>query len=110
VRLTEFLNLFNLWTTWITLSTLQNNGVLWYNRMREFLKWSSPCGDCEHQLVDHIETGSYIGTIDANNIPLKFKSEFCGCGRCKCKEWVPKDNLDRIEFLAEKRKLITKEK
>lgn len=74
--------------------------------MKDYFRWHNRCGDCKHKLLDHIKTGSFVGTVNSNKIPKKFLNEFGHCQYCECREWVPKDNLDRVEYLVEKRKLI----
>ena len=69
------------------------------------------CANCGHLQVSH---------TNWDLLPLSKAPELKWVSRCKvthdgpiklpaqctCTEWVPKDNLDRIEFLAEKRSLV----
>jgi hypothetical protein len=48
------------------------------------------CQSCKHKMGWHRDCGKNIGT----------------CFKCTCVEFVPTENLDYIEWLAEKRHLI----
>jgi hypothetical protein len=64
------------------------------------------CGNCDHAQVSHTTwlTKHPLEWISrcavTHNGPIKLPEQ------CRCDEWVPKDNLDRIEFLAKKRHLV----
>ena len=60
------------------------------------IEFSKHCRDCKHIRLSHVE-GSHC--IAANGNQEQF-------GLCQCKEFVPEDNLDYIEWLAKKRGLI----
>jgi len=66
------------------------------------------CGNCKHHHLSHTnwsEVGSgKLEWVERCRVthygPSKLEKQ------CSCTEWVPKDNLDLIEFLAEKRNLV----
>lgn len=60
------------------------------------IKFSKHCRKCKHMRLSHIESGRCIA---ANGNTEQLTS-------CGCKEFMPEDNLDYIEWLAKKRKLI----
>ena len=83
--------------------------------MRDYLSdgsvYFASCGDCGHLLVSHTNWAELpilnkqgMRWVDRCHVtydgPIKLPEQ------CRCTEWVPKDNLDRIEFLAEKRGLL----
>jgi hypothetical protein len=74
--------------------------------------YSSPCGNCKHGIFSHAEWPDFIDEIDTDNLIWVARCKVTNDGpiklpeQCRCTEWVPKDNLDLVEFLAEKRNLI----
>jgi hypothetical protein len=78
--------------------------------MRDYLdgSWNfSKCGNCDHNQVSHTNWSS-----GAKNLVWVKRCKVTHDGftilphQCQCKQWVPKDNLDRIEYLAEQRGLL----
>jgi hypothetical protein len=71
------------------------------------LRFSNICGNCGHYVMYHSNWDIGVNVDFVNRIQWKDK---CECKwqstDCTCIEWVPKDNLDQIEFLAAKRNLV----
>ena len=61
------------------------------------IKFSKHCGRCKHMHLSHIEGGHCIAANGTNGEQLVM---------CKCKEYIPEDNLDFIEWLAQKKGII----
>ena len=68
----------------------QTNEII--KRIKDF---SKSCRKCKHIRLSHLR-GKCIATCGTTE-----KMDIC-----KCKEFVPEDNLDYVEYLAEKRGLI----
>lgn len=81
--------------------------------MRDYVTLLEKCGDCDHIAMSHISNFK----MDMYDIRLEkiIWNERCHvthdgpiklAEQCRCNHFVPKDNLERIEWLAKERNLI----
>lgn len=69
------------------------------NVVEHIKKLEQKCKKCTHQRFTHL-TGVCLDVVLIKKLDEK---SYKGC---KCKEFIPSDNLEYVEYLAKKRKLI----
>lgn len=64
--------------------------------INQIIEFSKHCRKCKHVRLSHVESSHCIAALGTTE----------QLSLCKCKEFVPEDNLDYIEWLAKKRNLV----
>lgn len=70
--------------------------------MYKITSWSEYCGDCSHQMIAH----TMWPHPESWDELLKQYKWAPRCSVCQCTKWIPQNNLDRIEYLAQEKGLV----